>query len=251
MLLQQLVDDYQTICTNIGFLNDSGDTKVITVTSPGMADGKTTFSVNMATSFVRSGLKTLLIDGDLRKPDVANLLNIPAERRRGLQNYFFDADIQKSVYKLDSMDFYVLAADDRNSGDAFILLSHPEMYYRIKLLRNHYDMIIIDTPPVLAFSDALVWARMSDGVILTSFIGHTSRVEMQEAVNRLNEVNVRILGTVVNNVKVSHNYRRYGYGYDYGTASQKKQEARRKRGPNALLLSESAGPVGDPSNTDV
>ena len=253
MLLQQLVDDYQTICTNISFLNDSGDTKVIVVTSPGMADGKTTFSVNLATSFVRSGHKTLLIDGDLRKPDVANLLNVPAERRRGLQNYFFDADIQKAAYKLDSMDFYVLAADDRNSGDAFTLLSHPEMYYRIKLLRNHYDVIIIDTPPVLAFSDALVWARMSDGVILTSFIGHTSRVEMQEAVNRLNEVNVRILGTVVNNVKVSDNYRRYGYGYgyDYGKVSQKKQEARRKRDANALLLSENAGPMGDPSNTEV
>ena len=63
---------------------------------------------------------------------------------------------------------------------------------------------------------------------------------MREAVERLNEVNVRILGTVVNNVKVSHSYRRYGYGYgyDYGKASRKKQKERRKRNPETLLISD-------------
>ncbi len=247
LLPQQLMDDYQTICTNIGFLDDSGKTKTIVVTSPGMADGKTTFSINLATSYVKSGFKTLLIDGDLRKPDVARTLKIPAEYQRGLQDYLFGADLQKALYKLDSMDFYVLAADHRNSSDALKILAHPQLIRCIQQLQNHFDKIIIDTPPVLAFSDALVLARISDGVVLTSFVDHTSKVEMREAVDRLNEVNARILGTVVNNVKVSHSYRRYGYGYgyDYGKASRKKQSQRRKRNSESLLISGDINNTGD------
>ncbi len=241
LLPQQLMDDYQTICANLSFLSDSKDTRVIAVTSPGMADGKTTFSVNLAASFARSGFKTLLIDGDLRKPDVAGVLKVPAEHHRGLQNYLFGMHIEKAAWKVDAMGLYVLAADHRNASDALEILSHSGMKQRINILREQYDKIVIDTPPVLAFADALVWARMADGVVLTSFVDHTSKVEMREAVRRLNEVNVRILGTVVNNVKVSHSYRRYGYGYgyDYGTASRKKQEERRrKRDPQTLLISD-------------
>lgn len=249
LLPQQLMDDYQTICANLSFLGDANGNKVIAVTSPGMADGKTTFSVNLAASFARSGLKTLLIDGDLRKPDVGGVLKLPAEHHRGLQNYLFGMHIEKAAWKVDAMGLYVLAADHRNASDALEILSHSGMKQRIEVLRDHYDKIVIDTPPVLAFADALVWARLADGVVLTSFVDHTSKVEMREAVRRLNEVNVRILGTVVNNVKVSHSYRRYGYGYgyDYGTSSRKKQEQRRrKRDPQTLLISDSIEPHHSP-----
>lgn len=240
LLPQQLMDDYQTICANITFLSDSENTKIIAVTSPGMADGKTTFSINLAASFAKSGLKTLLIDGDLRKPDVAAALKMPAEHRRGLQDYLFGMHIEKAAYKLDSMGLHVLASDHRNASDALELLAHSNMKQQIRMLRDHYDRVVIDTPPVLAFADALVWARASDGVVVTSFVDHTSKVELREAIKRLEEVNVRILGTVVNNVKVAHSYRRYGYGYgyDYGKSSRKKQQERRKRNPETLLISE-------------
>lgn len=241
LLPQQLMDDYQTICANIAFLSDAENTKIIAVTSPGMADGKTTFSINLATSFAKSGFKTLLIDGDLRKPDVAGVLKLPAEKHRGLQDYLFGMHIDKAAFKLDSMGLYVLASDHRNASDALEILAHSNMKQQIRILRNHYDKIVIDTPPVLAFADALVWARTSDGVVVTSYVDHTSKVEIREAIQRLEEVNVRILGTVVNNVKVAHSYRRYGYGYgyDYGRSSRKKQQER-KRSPETLLISEHA-----------
>lgn len=237
LLPQQLLDDYQTIQANIGLMDDSENTKFIVVTSPGMADGKTTFSVNLATSFAQSGYKTLLVDADLRKPDVGNALKLPAGQR-GFQDYLFGTEIEKAVYKLDSMDFYVLASDHRNTSDALTILSHPEMKKRIGKLRESFDKIIIDTPPVLAFSDALVLARIADGVLLTSFVGHTSKVEMREATDRLHEIDARILGTVVNNVKVSHSYRRYGYGYgyDYGKSSRQKQKERREHAATTLLI---------------
>ncbi len=239
LLPQQLMDDYQTIRANIGLMDDAENTKMIVVTSPGMADGKTTFSINLATSFAQSGYKTLLIDADLRKPDVARALKLPGSHR-GFQEYLFGADLEKAIYQMDTMDFYVLASDHRNISDALTILSHPEMTKRIQKLRDSFDKIIIDTPPVLAFSDALVLARISDGVLLTSYVGHTSKVEMHEATDRLHEIGANILGTVVNNVKVSHSYRRYGYGYgyDYGKSSKEKQKQRRKHAPATLLIAE-------------
>jgi len=236
LLGQQLNDDYQTIRANLGLLDGNGSTRLLVVTSPGMGDGKSTLAVNLATSFARSGRKTLLVDGDLRKPDVAQMLNLPASLR-GLQNYLFGSDLQKALHPVEGMNLFVLAADNRNSQDALELLSMPESCQRIRRLRDEFEYVIIDTPPVLAFSDAMVWAKMADGVILTSFIGHTSKTEMKEAIRRLNEIKANVIGTVVNNVRVAHGYRRYGYGYGYGygDSDDVKEKLRKKRG-NALLI---------------
>lgn len=241
MLPQQLMDDYQTIRANISLLDDAENSEILVVTSPGIGDGKTTFSVNLATSFAQAGQRTLLIDGDLRKPDISLVLKMPADQR-GLQDYLFGADHEHAAYKVDGLNLYVLAADSRNNLDALEMLSSHETARRIRSLRQYYDKIIIDTPPVLAFADTLMWARMSDGVVLTSFVGHTSKTEIREAIRRLNEINVRILGTVVNNVKMSSSYRRYGYGYGYryGKDAEKKRNAHRKNG-NTLLIS--VGPI--------
>lgn len=236
LLGQQLNDDYQTIRANLGLLDGNGSTRMLVVTSPGMGDGKSTLAVNLATSFARSGRRTLLVDGDLRKPDVAELLNLPTSLR-GLQDYLFGNDLQKALYKVDGMNLEILASDNRNAQDALELLSMPESSLRIRSLRDQFEYVIIDTPPVLAFSDAMVWAKMADGVILTSFIGHTSKTEMKEAIRRLTEIKANVVGTVVNNVRVAHGYRRYGYGYGYGygESNDAKEKLRKKRG-NALLI---------------
>lgn len=236
LLPRQIYDDYQTIRANIGLWDECKDSKMITVTSSGTGDGKTTFSVNLATTFARSGKRTLLIDGDLRKPDVNLILNLPRDLR-GLQDYLFGMDLEKAVYKVPSLDLYVLSSDNRNTGDALNLITMSESVRRIQALRDQYDYIIIDTPPVLAFSDALVWAKVADGTILVSFVGHTSRVDMQEAANRLERVNAKILGTVVNNVKVYQGHRKYGYGYGYGDdkASERKRKDFTKNASSTLL----------------
>ncbi|MCE5187084.1 MAG: polysaccharide biosynthesis tyrosine autokinase [Planctomycetaceae bacterium] len=238
LLPQQLFDDYQTIRANIGLLEDAQNTKIITVTSPGMGDGKTTFSVNLATSFAHSGKKTLLIDGDLRKPDIGMVLNLPAGLR-GLQDYLFGYPIDRAVYKIDGIGLYVLAADNRNSVDALEMLSNPESMERIRALVKFFDKIIIDTPPVLAFADTLLWSKISDGTLLTSFVGHTTRPEMQEAIERLTEIRAKILGTVVNNVKMTHSYRRYGYGYGYSydKSIHKKHRLQMANRSSMLLIS--------------
>ncbi|MBN2513905.1 MAG: polysaccharide biosynthesis tyrosine autokinase [Sedimentisphaerales bacterium] len=241
LLGQQLVDDFQTIRANLSLM--SGDThKIIVVSSAGKGDGKTTFSINLATSFAHAGQRTLLIDGDLRKPDIAYKLDLP-EHNRGLQDYLFGADIGKVLTSLNGDGLSILAADERNATDAADLLSQKSTIQRIRDLANHFDVVIIDTPPVLAFADALLWGKMADGIVMVSFVGRTSHPEIRQAIERINLAGVRILGTVVNNVKLHQNYRRYGYGYGYGYGYQQRPEGRRaprKERSDYLLLSHAA-----------
>ncbi|HOK67869.1 MAG TPA: hypothetical protein PLV55_13790, partial [Anaerohalosphaeraceae bacterium] len=98
-------------------------------------------------------------------------------------------------------------------------------------------------PPVLAFADALVLSRQADAVVLTTFLGHTSQPDIQEALSRLRQVGAKVIGTVVNNVKADQGYRSYGYGYGY--AYGQKSRRRRKKNPE-LFLSASEDPQNPP-----
>ncbi len=235
LLPQQLSDDYQTIRANLGLLNGQPGEKIILVTSPGIKDGKTTFSVNLATSFSNSGKKTLLIDADLRKPDVSGAMDLPPALR-GFQDYLFGKTLDECLYRYKETNLYILASDFRNSADALDLLAHPQAAERIRKLKETFDTIIIDSPPVLAFADSLVLARMADAVILTTFLGHTSQTDIKEALSRLRQIGANILGTVVNNVKVDQGYRTYGYGYGYAYGGQEKSARKRKRDERTLLI---------------
>jgi len=137
----------------------------------------------------------------------------------------------------------ILAADERNATDAADLLSQKSTIQRIRDLANHFDVVIIDTPPVLAFADALLWGKMADGIVMVSFVGRTSHPEIRQAIERINLAGIRVLGTVVNNVKLHQNYRRYGYGYGYGYGYHQRPEAKRtpkKERSDFLLLSHAA-----------
>jgi succinoglycan biosynthesis transport protein ExoP len=230
LLPQQIMDDYQTICANLGLLNGHGIPKILVITSSGIREGKTTFSVNLATSLARAGKKVLLIDGDLRKPDLRDILSLP-KGSRGLQELLFGKRLEEVVISVPLAGFDVLAADSRNMSDALELLSRPGVSECIHAASQNYDHMIIDSPPVLAFPDALLWARMAEGVILTSFAGQTNEGDLKETLDRLEQVNIKVLGIVLNNVHVSCSYNRYGYGYGYSSDGHK-----RKHNKAALLL---------------
>lgn len=216
ILPRLLAEDYRTIRANIGLFNPDSDNKVIVVTSPGSGDGKTTFSVNLATSYAKSGKKTLLIDGDLRKPDVAETLSLP-KNLRGLQDLLEGAEPYKAVYKMPLTGIDILAADRSNTDNALDILALPSTAETIRNLCEKYEHVIIDTPPLLAFADALLWAKIADGIVLTSFVDRTCSSAFKETVEKINRIETPLIGAVVNNVRLSDPYRYTDFsnsGYD-------------------------------------
>jgi succinoglycan biosynthesis transport protein ExoP len=233
LLPKQIAGDYQTIRTNLRLLNGDKEPKILVIASPGMREGKTTFAINLATSMSKSGKKVLLIDGDLRKPDIAYLLSLP-RGSRGLQDLLFGRKkYNQAVYSVPATGLDVLAADSRNRDDACELLAMPGAIERIKTISQTYDHVIIDTPPVLAFPDALVWAKMADAVILTSFANQTTAPDLREATEKLAQINANVLGTVLSNVSAGNSYYRYGHNYYVQNVRSRKNA---KQAATKLLL---------------
>jgi len=243
LLPRQIAGDYQTIRANLRLLDGDREPKKLVIASPGMREGKTTFAINLATSMARSGKKVLLIDGDLRKPDIAHMLALP-KGSRGLQDVLFGRKFGEAVCSMPSTGLDVLAADSRNRNDACELLALPGARQRINTISEKYDHVIIDTPPVLAFPDALMWAKMADAVILTSFAGQTTAPDLREATEKLAQIKVNVLGTVLSNVEAGHCYYRYGHNY-YAQNARSRKNAERATAKLLLPMQSQEGNTKD------
>ena len=225
LLPEQIIDDYQTIRANLSLVNGQEIPHIMVITSPSMGEGKTTFSVNLATSLAEAGKKVLLIDGDLRKPDVGKLLNLPKETK-GIQDVLSGIPFEHAVQAITSSGLDVLAADFYDHSDGYELLALPQTAERISNISDKYDHVIIDTPPILYFPDAMIWSKMADAVVLTSFAGQTTLPELKEANERMLKANARVLGCVVSSVEAENSY--YHHSSSYYAQSAKARRARKK-----------------------
>ena len=206
-------DDYQTIRANLGLFNDEKIPHIMVVTSARPQEGKTTFCINLASSMAKAGTRVLLIDGDMRKPDIGKMLNIDTGHnalRKLLLGY---ATLDESVWPMPAVGLDVLVSSDNDVYDAFELLTRTQTVSRLKAVAANYEHVIIDTPPMLAVPDAMIWAKMADAVVLAGFAGQTQGPDIQKAKERLDQIGVKILGAVLNSVHVGSSYNQYGYGY--------------------------------------
>ena len=233
---EQIAGDYQTIRTNLGLLYNGGMPKKLVISSAGMREGKTTFAVNLATSLAKSGKKVLLIDGDLRKPDIGHMLNV-LNNAGGLQNVLMGEDPSNIICVLPTSGLHVLAANSRHHGDAYELLTSPTAAEQMERLARDYDHLIVDSPPTLVFPDALVWAKLTDAVILVSFAGQTTAPDLKEARDRFARIRARILGAVLTNVPVDQGLYRHSYTY-----RMRGEPSTRKGGKPKKMLLTSPGP---------
>lgn len=186
--------------------------KILQVSSPLPGDGKSTIAGNLACSIAQSGKRTLLIDCDLRRPQITD--NFGSSEKRGLTdvlNGTCDYDHAIHSTPLGTLKLMPSGPIPANPAEA---LSLPEMSELLGLLRDEFDYIILDTPPLLVVTDPSILASMVDGVVLALKIRRKSKPNVKEAASILRNVGARVLGVVINNSdesSASDGYKGYGY----------------------------------------
>ncbi|GAA5511096.1 polysaccharide biosynthesis tyrosine autokinase [Novipirellula caenicola] len=190
--------------------------KVLQITSPLPGDGKSTVAENLACSIAQSGKRVLVVDCDLRRPQITDNFNM--QDKSGLTNILngdcepSDACHQTPLSTLHMMPSGPIPA---NPAEALTL---PEMGELIDLLREEYDYVILDTPPLLVVTDPSITAGMADGVVMALRVRRKSKPNAKESVNILRSVGANLFGMVINNSDESGSsdgYKGYGY-YRYG-----------------------------------
>jgi capsular exopolysaccharide synthesis family protein len=182
------------------------------LTSAGPSEGKSTTTTNLAVTYAQASKKVLIIDGDLRKPTMHH--TFMKSNRRGLTNILAGhSTYQEVVVETHVPNLHLLPSGPIPPNPSE-MLSSQKMGLLLKDLKMEFDMIIIDTPPALAVTDAQVIAARCDGVILVINSGDVKREVAMKMKANLERVNAKILGVVLNNVdrKNQESYYYYYYG---------------------------------------
>lgn len=197
-------ESYRALRTALNITGDNVETKVVQVTSPESGDGKTTTVANLAIAIAQSGQRVLLIDGDLRRPSVHTLFQVPNDV--GLTDVLqgevegVNAARQTLVENLS-----VLPAGQPPVNPAE-LISRPQFTQLMRQVRDEFDLVLIDSPPLLAVSDPCALARHTDGVLLVIRLGKTSLSIASRAKEVLTTNHVPVLGMVANDTSPSDDH---------------------------------------------
>jgi len=218
---------YRVLRTNLLFASVDKPLKVITVTSSGPSEGKTTIISNLSITFAQSGNRVLLIDADMRKPGVDKVFGL--QNKAGLTNVLaLKQDYKKLIHAdvVSSMDVLTSGPIPPNPSE---LLSSNRMKDFVKRIREDYDIVFIDAPPAGPVTDAAILSTIVDGTILVAASGQVHIDEIKRAKSMLDNVNANILGVVLNKMDGTQG----GYYYTYydedphtGTKIKKKKKAK-------------------------
>ncbi len=200
---------YRGVRTALTLSSQGPQQKTLLLTSAGPREGKTTTAINLATVLAYAGQKTLLLDADLRKPRIHKSFDVP--NTKGLTNLIVGDD-DPAAYcqptQVKGVDVLPSGPIPPNPSE---LLGRPRMREILERLRERYDNVIVDTPPIGAVTDAAVLATMVDGVILVVHAGKTRRQIVARGVEQLRYVNAKIVGVILNNLRLARS--RYYPGY--------------------------------------
>ena len=180
------------------------------ITSAIGGEGKTTLAAQLAARCGDAGMSTLLIDADLRRPSLCNYLDLP--EGPGLSDVLHDeADFDEFVIPVQGGAFYLLRAGNATEEIGRIFQSR-KFEVLISHMRQKYDLVIIDSPPVLPVPDALIMGRWADGAVLAAKYDKSRFPQVERARRQLDSAGIAVLGTVINGLKNSDLY--YG-SYTY------------------------------------
>ena len=196
---------FRSVRTNVLFSSAEEGSKTLLITSTGPGEGKTTFSCNLAVSLAQTGQRVLLIDADMRKPKVHEAFDVHQEP--GLSNLLVGGvKASESVRKTKVTGLWLLPAGKLPPNPAELLGSQRFKEFLLSL-KEHFDTIVIDSPPVMAVADAAVIAHRTTGVVFVVGAEMTSRHAAKAALDQLENARARFVGAVLNRVNIEkHSY---------------------------------------------
>ncbi|HSH45336.1 MAG TPA: CpsD/CapB family tyrosine-protein kinase, partial [Longimicrobiales bacterium] len=191
----------------------------LVITSASEAEGKTTTAANLAVTFAQQGVRVLLVDCDLRRPQIHNTFGVL--RSPGITELVLGHDTAADAVRETAVEGLHVLPSGTLPPNPSELLGGERVQEVLDDLGRGYDMVILDTPPLLAASDAAILGSRSDGVVLVVRAGQTEKGAAQQAVEQLHVVGARILGAVLNDpdAKVPQYGGHYYYHKYYGEES--------------------------------
>ena len=239
---------YRTLRTNIQFSNLDNPPRSILVTSAGPGEGKSTTAANLAIAFSQMGTKTVLLDTDFRRPILHSVLGI--EKEPGITNHLagripLEGIIRKTP--VENLDLIACGVIPPNPSE---LLASEKMKEFVAELQKSYQMILFDTPPVIAVTDAVVLSLLLDGVVLVVSAGQTSQQGLARAKILLEKVDAKVMGAVLNKTDVRSAFSPYHYYYHYHYSGDREEQGETKKRvkelPERVARSEERHPVYTP-----
>lgn len=205
---------YRKLRTHLIFSQGGQPPRTLLITSPAASEGKTTVSANLATTFAQQGLRVVLVDADLRRPRMHGVFGL--SRTPGLTEVLQnEAPLEEGLRSTHVEGLHVLGAG-RLVAAVSELLGGAAMGRLLRELNGRYDVVVLDTPPVLAAADAEILAAQADAVLVVVRAGQTERQSAHYAIQQLRAIGARIVGAVLNDPdqKIA-GYGKYAYYYDY------------------------------------
>ncbi|HEX7974700.1 MAG TPA: polysaccharide biosynthesis tyrosine autokinase [Anaerolineales bacterium] len=228
---------FRSLRTNIQFASVDRPIHTLLVTSPTPQDGKSTVSANLSVILAQSGHKVALVEGDLRRPRVHKSVGLP--NRSGISELFVQPRIvlNGALQETEIAGLYAMTSGPLPPNPAE-LLGSEKMFDILRQVRERVDLVVVDSPPVMAVTDAMVLAPRMDGVLLVVRPGKTKLLACKQSVEQLQRIGANLLGVVLNDVELkrsSYKYASYkGYYYTdpkyYGKEDKKEKKVKVARG---------------------
>lgn len=234
----QISEAFRALRTSLLLSQADHPPQVILVTSALPREGKTTAAVNLAVTLAQLGDRTLLMDSDLRKPGIRRVLNLTAGKEGGLSSYLAGVSTLDEVIvphpTINNLEALTTGPVPPSPAD---LLSSHRMRECLAELRHRFKFIVVDSPPIMAATDAVILSALTDGVLLVVRSGETPKEAFTRTRDLLGAVKCRLLGVVLNAVDSSapdyyYSYRYYPYAYGYGYGEDVGKPARFRSAPD-------------------
>jgi polysaccharide biosynthesis transport protein len=207
---------YRIMQTGVDIARRKLDVSVITVVSGGPSEGKSTTACNLATSFARSGLLTLIVDGDLRRPVQHRLFNL--DNRIGLAEFLRGQAELEAIIQTTEIPFLSVMTSGEHRNGVFGLLKSGRMRELVKRVKGQFDVVLFDCPPILGLSDASALSELAEGAIIVTQHRKFPKSMLVRVKGALQTIGTPCLGVVLNEVDVRYDntyryYTRYGNYY--------------------------------------